>query len=63
MTDLMTGVMANGAILAALYDRAAHPEGVGQRVDCEYLFWFIVPLLPPFVSSQVFLVPFNLDLK
>lgn len=33
MTDIVTGTLAHGAILAALYDRAAHPEKVGQRVD------------------------------
>lgn len=33
MTDIVTGTMANGAILAALYDRSVHPEKAGQRVD------------------------------
>mmetsp|Transcript_24448 Transcript_24448/g.50747 ORF Transcript_24448/g.50747 Transcript_24448/m.50747 type:complete len:459 (-) Transcript_24448:1948-3324(-) len=33
MTDIVTGTLAHGAILAALYDRAAHPEKAGQRVD------------------------------
>lgn len=37
MTDLVTGTLAHGAILTALYDRAAHPENVGQRVDCKSL--------------------------
>mmetsp|Transcript_1897 Transcript_1897/g.4107 ORF Transcript_1897/g.4107 Transcript_1897/m.4107 type:complete len:105 (-) Transcript_1897:3564-3878(-) len=37
MTDIVTGTMANGAILAALYDRDVHPEGTGQRVDCKYI--------------------------
>lgn len=36
LTDILTGTLAQGAILAALYDRQAHPEGVGQRVDCKY---------------------------
>lgn len=33
MTDIVTGTMANGAILASLYERSVHPEGAGQRVD------------------------------
>jgi len=33
MTDIVTGTMANGAILAALYNRSVDPEGRGQRVD------------------------------
>jgi crotonobetainyl-CoA:carnitine CoA-transferase CaiB-like acyl-CoA transferase len=33
MTDIVTGTFAHGAILTALYDRAAHPEKLGQRVD------------------------------
>lgn len=36
MTDIVTGTFAHGAILTALYDRAAHPEAAGQRVDCKY---------------------------
>jgi succinate--hydroxymethylglutarate CoA-transferase len=36
MTDIVTGTFAHGAILTALYDRAAHPEKLGQRVDCKY---------------------------
>ena len=51
MTDLTTGIMANGAILAALYDRATHPEGVGQRVDCEYLV-FMHPASLAYLSSS-----------
>ena len=35
MTDIVTGTLAQGAILAALYDRQVHPEKAGQRVDCE----------------------------
>jgi crotonobetainyl-CoA:carnitine CoA-transferase CaiB-like acyl-CoA transferase len=35
MTDIVTGTFAHGAILTALYDRAAHPEKLGQRVDCK----------------------------
>ncbi|EED93058.1 hypothetical protein THAPSDRAFT_262312, partial [Thalassiosira pseudonana CCMP1335] len=37
LTDILTGTLAQGAILAALYDRQAHPEGVGQRVDCNLM--------------------------
>ncbi|KAL7520512.1 hypothetical protein ACHAWX_005233 [Stephanocyclus meneghinianus] len=33
MTDIVTGTLAQGAILAALYDRQVHPEKAGQRVD------------------------------
>ena len=35
ITDLTTGIFAHGAILTALYDRAAHPENAGQRVECK----------------------------
>ncbi|KAL7540253.1 hypothetical protein ACHAXR_009979, partial [Thalassiosira sp. AJA248-18] len=35
MTDIVTGTMANGAILAALYDRSNH--GIGQKVDCNLM--------------------------
>jgi crotonobetainyl-CoA:carnitine CoA-transferase CaiB-like acyl-CoA transferase len=35
MTDLVTGTLAQGAILTALYGRQAHPQKLGQRVDCK----------------------------
>jgi len=40
MTDIVTGTLAQGAILAALYDRQVHPEKAGQRVDCELCAFF-----------------------
>lgn len=44
MTDIVTGTLAHGAILTALYDKAAHPEKLGQRVDCEYLMGSLMVL-------------------
>lgn len=35
MTDICTGLVANGAILAALYSR--NSSGVGQKIDCDLL--------------------------
>lgn len=37
--------MANGAILAALYNRSVDPEGRGQRVDCEYDHTIVLAVL------------------
>ena len=54
MTDLVTGTLAHGAILTALYDRAAHPENVGQRVDCKSLCLYTLLVMNQSTGANCF---------
>ncbi len=52
MTDLATGLYAQGAIMAALLQRRSCPDGLGQKIDCDLLSTQVSQLFLPYFTEN-----------